>query len=182
MNEASLPLAASFYLQFKRAGIAPLTGDFQMRFQTYTPPREGIDRQWFVIDATDMNLGRLATRIAHILRGKHKPTFSPHMDTGDCVIVLNAGKITVTGNRLTDKFYYRHSQYPGGITAVMLKDMIAAHPERALEIAVKGMLPHNRLGRKMFHKLYVYNGSTHPHEAQKPVALDVPEAKKVEND
>jgi large subunit ribosomal protein L13 len=154
-----------------------------MRFQTYTPAREGIDRQWFVIDATDMNLGRLATRIAHILRGKHKATFSPHMDTGDCVIVLNAGKITVTGNRLTDKFYYRHSQFPGGISSVMLKDMISAHPERALEIAVKGMLPHNRLGHKMFNKLYVYAGTNHPHEAQKPVVLDVPEARKVvEND
>ncbi len=149
-----------------------------MRFQTYTPVREEVQRQWFVIDATGMNLGRLATSIAHILRGKHKPTFSPHLDTGDCVIVLNAGKITVTGNRMLDKVYYRHSEYPGGITAVALKDMLIKHPERAIEMAVKGMLPHNRLGRKMIGKLYVYAGTTHPHEAQKPVALDIPEAHK----
>jgi large subunit ribosomal protein L13 len=149
-----------------------------MRFQTYTPVREEVQRQWFVIDATGMNLGRLATRIAHILRGKHKPTFSPHADTGDCVIVLNAGKITVTGNRLLEKIYYRHSEYPGGITAVALKDMLIKHPERAIEMAVKGMLPHNRLGRKMFGKLFVYAGESHPHGAQKPVALDVPEARK----
>lgn len=149
-----------------------------MRFQTYTPVREEIERQWFVIDATDMNLGRLATRIAHILRGKHKPTFSPHMDTGDCVIVLNAGKISVTGTRMVDKFYYRHSEYPGGLSSTMLKDMLAKHPERVIELAVKGMIPHNRLGRKMLGKLHVYAGNTHPHAAQKPVALDVPEAKK----
>jgi large subunit ribosomal protein L13 len=149
-----------------------------MRFQTYTPAPEDVQRQWFVIDATGMNLGRLATSIAHILRGKHKPTFSPHTDVGDCVIVLNAGKITVTGNRLLEKTYYRHSQYPGGITAVALKDMLIQHPERAIEMAVKGMLPHNRLGRKMINKLFVYEGTTHPHMAQKPVALDVPEARK----
>lgn len=149
-----------------------------MRFQTFTPVREETKHDWFVIDATDMNLGRLATRIAHILRGKHKPTFSPHADVGDFVIVLNAGKVTVTGNRMTEKFYHRHSEYPGGLTSVMLKDMIKTHPERVLEIAVKGMLPHNRLGRKLFTKLHVYAGTTHPHAAQLPVALDVPEAKK----
>jgi large subunit ribosomal protein L13 len=149
-----------------------------MRFQTYTPALETIDRQWYVIDATGMNLGRLTTRIASILRGKHKPTFAPHMDTGDCVIILNAGKITVTGTRLTDKFYHRHSEYPGGITSVMLKDMIKTHPERVIELAVKGMLPHNRLGRQMIRKLHVYVDDKHPHEAQKPIALDIPEARK----
>jgi large subunit ribosomal protein L13 len=150
----------------------------KMRFQTYTPVREEIERQWFVIDATDMNLGRLATRIAHILRGKHKATFSPHMDTGDCVIVLNAARITVTGNHMDEKMYYRHSQYPGGITSINLRDMLRKHPERAVELAVKGMLPHNRLGRAMIKKLHVYEGNAHPHTAQKPVVLEVPEAKK----
>ncbi len=149
-----------------------------MRFQTYTPVREEIERQWFVIDATDMNLGRLATRIAHILRGKHKATFSPHMDTGDCVIVLNANKITVTGNHLDEKMYYRHSEYPGGIRAINLREMLQKHPERAVELAVKGLLPHNRLGRAMIKKLHVYAGNTHPHAAQKPAVLEVPEAKK----
>lgn len=149
-----------------------------MRFQTFSPSRDEIPRQWFVIDATGLNLGRLSTRIAHILRGKHKAIFAPHMDTGDFVIVLNAGKVTVTGNRMEDKFYHRHSEYPGGLTSVMLKDMIAKHPERALEIAVKGMLPKNKLGHAMFRKLHVYAGDTHPHSAQKPLDLDVPEARK----
>src|SRR5437868_13674726 len=115
-----------------------------MRFQTFTPAPEDVQRQWFVIDAAGMNLGRLATSVAHILRGKHKPTFSPHADMGDCVIILNAGQITVTGNRLTEKFYYRHSEYPGGLTAVMLNDMLVKHPYRAIEMAVKGMWPQHR--------------------------------------
>ncbi len=151
-----------------------------MRFQTYTPSTETVPRQWFVIDATGLNLGRLATRIAHLLRGKHKATFAPHMDTGDYIIVLNASKITVTGGRETTKFYHRHSGYPGGLTSVMFKDMLAKHPERVIEIAVKGMLPHNTLGRQMYRKLHVYSGTNHPHGAQKPVALDVPEARKTE--
>lgn len=149
-----------------------------MRFQTYTPSVDPGEKQWFVIDATDMNLGRLATRIAHILRGKHKTTFAPHADTGDFVIVLNAGKITVTGNKPLEKFYARHSNYPGGFRSVIFKDMLAKHPERIIEIAVKGMLPHNKLGRQMIKKLHVYAGKAHPHAAQKPVTLDVPEAKK----
>ncbi len=149
-----------------------------MRFQTYTPTLETIERKWYVVDATDLNLGRLASRIAHMLYGKHKTMYAPHMDTGDYIIVLNASKITVTGTKMTDKFYYRHSLYPGGFRQTMLKDMMSAHPERALELAVKGMLPHNRLGRQMIKKLHVYGGSAHPHSAQMPEVLDIPEAKK----
>jgi large subunit ribosomal protein L13 len=150
----------------------------KMRFKTYTPTTDTIERQWFVVDATDMNLGRLATRIAHILRGKHKTTFAPHIDTGDYVIVLNPGKVRVTGKKLDQEFYYRHSQYPGGFRAVSLRDMLAKHPERVIEAAVRGMLPHNRLGRQMIKKLKVYPGNTHPHQAQRPQVLEIPEAKK----
>ncbi len=149
-----------------------------MRFRTYTPTTETVNRQWFVVDATDMNLGRLASHIAHILRGKHKTTFAPHLDTGDFVIVLNAGKVRVTGDKLDTEFYYRHSQYPGGFKQTSLRDMLAKHPERVIEIAVKGMLPHNKLGHKMIKKLKVYTGNTHPHQAQHPQALEVPEAKR----
>ncbi len=150
----------------------------KMRFQTYTPTISTIDRTWYVVDATDMNLGRLASHIAHLLRGKHKTIFAPHMDTGDYVIVLNAGKVVVTGDKLESEFFYRHSQYPGGFRAVSLRHMLERHPERVIEAAVKGMLPHNRLGRQMIKKLKVYTGSTHPHQAQHPQVLDIPEAKK----
>ena len=149
-----------------------------MRFSTYTPALETMDRAWWVVDATGMSLGRLSAHVAHILRGKHKPTFSPHMDSGDFVIILNAGKVTVTGTKLANKYYYRHSPYPGGMHATRLQEMLKKHPERALEIAIKGMLPHNRLGRQMYRKLHVYAGNTHPHIAQKPTVLDVPEARK----
>ena len=149
-----------------------------MRYASYTPTIETVERTWYVVDATGLNLGRLATTIAAILRGKHKPTFSPHMDVGDCVIVLNAEKVTVTGRKMDEEFFYRHSLYPGGMTKVSLKEMTATHPERVLELTVKGMLPHNRLGRTMIKKLHVYAGSTHPHAAQMPVVLEVPEAKK----
>src|ERR1700690_1605248 len=114
-----------------------------MRFKTYTPTTETVERAWFVVDATNLSLGRLASQIAHILRGKHKPTFAPHLDTGDYVIVLNAGKVTVTGNKLDEKFYYRHSQFPGGFRQTSLRDQLKNHPERVIETAVKGMLPHN---------------------------------------
>ncbi len=149
-----------------------------MRFTTYTPSAMALERTWWVVDATDMNLGRLAAHVAHILRGKHKTEFAPHTDTGDYVIILNAGKIKVTGNKLEDKFYARHSQHPGGFSKTILQDMLRQHPERPLELAIKGMLPHNRLGREMYGKLHVYAGNTHPHTAQKPVVLEVPEAKK----
>src|SRR5258708_7835417 len=142
-----------------------------MRFRTYTPTTETTEREWFVVDATGMNLGRLAAHIAHILRGKHKTTFAPHLDVGDYVIVLNAGKVTVTGNKLEEKFYYRHSQFPGGFRQTSLHDVLAKHPERAIEAAVKGMLPHNRLGNQMFKKLKVYTGNAHPHQAQNPTML-----------
>jgi len=149
-----------------------------MRFKTYTPTTETIERAWYVVDATDMNLGRLASQIAHILRGKHKATFAPHTDVGDFVVVLNAGKVSVTGDKLDSEFYYRHSQYPGGFKQTSLRDMLARHPERVIEIAVKGMLPRNRLGHKMIKKLKVYTGNAHPHQAQNPQVLEVPEAKK----
>ncbi len=149
-----------------------------MRFSTFTPSADHLDRVWYVVDAEGMNLGRLSTRVAHILRGKHKTIFAPHMDTGDYVIVLNAGKVTVTGNKHEQDFFYRHSPYPGGFKQISLRDMMETHPERVIELAVKGMLPHNRLGRQMYTKLHVYNGNTHPHAAQTPVVLDIPEARK----
>jgi large subunit ribosomal protein L13 len=151
-----------------------------MRFKTYTPTAESVEagRKWYVVDATDMILGRLAARVAHILRGKHKPTFVPHLDCGDYVIVLNAEKIRVSGDRLDTKFYARHSQHPGGFRQDSLRKMLTKHPDRVIEIAVRGMLPHNRLGRKMAKKLKVYAGSTHPHSAQQPELLEFPEANK----
>jgi len=141
--------------------------------KTYVLKASEIDRQWFVVDAEGQNLGRLATRIATILRGKHKPTYTPSMDMGDFVIVVNADKVTVTGGKMDDKKYYRYSGYPGGLRETSLRDMLERHPERVLEAAVRGMLPKNRLGRKMIKKLKVYAGSTHPHSAQQPKELAV---------
>ncbi|HVO42663.1 MAG TPA: 50S ribosomal protein L13 [Aggregatilineales bacterium] len=149
-----------------------------MRFKTYTPTIDSIHHDWYVVDATGLTLGRLCTRIAHILRGKHKTTFAPHIDTGDYVIVLNAGKVRITGKKLDQEFYYRHSQYPGGFRQTSLRDMLRTHPERVIEAAVKGMLPDGRLGRQMFKKLKVYAGADHPHAAQNPKVLEVPEAKR----
>jgi large subunit ribosomal protein L13 len=138
---------------------------------TYIVKGGDIERDWFVVDAEGQNLGRLATRVASVLRGKHKPTFTPSMDVGDFVIIVNADKVAVTGNKLEDKFYYRHSLYPGGLTAVSLRDMFKTHPERVIEHAVRGMLPKNKLGRAMYKKLKVYAGPQHPHEAQQPKPL-----------
>jgi len=149
-----------------------------MRFKTYTPTYEPNERDWYVVDATGLNLGRLASAIAYILRGKHKTTFAPHIDTGDFVIVLNAGKVTVTGTKLDTEFFYSHSQVPGGFKQTSLRDMLKRHPERALEIAIKGMLPKGKLGRQMIKKLKVYTGDAHPHQAHKPILLEVAEAKK----
>ena len=140
-------------------------------FKTFVTKESDIAREWFIVDAAGQSLGRLATRIATVLRGKHKPTFTPGMDTGDFVIVINAEQVTVTGNKLTEKFYYRYSGYPGGMTAISLRDQLAKHPDRVLEHAVWGMLPHNKLGRAMLKKLKVYRGPAHPHEAQNPKAL-----------
>jgi large subunit ribosomal protein L13 len=141
--------------------------------KTYTVKPGEIDRSWFVVDATDLTLGRAASQIASILRGKHKPIFTPHMDTGDYVIVVNAEKIHVTGNRMDDKRYYRHSGYPGGITSLSLREMLQRHPERVIELAVKRMLPKGVLGRNMLKKLKVYAGPDHPHLAQQPESLEL---------
>ncbi len=142
--------------------------------KTYMANKENIERKWYVIDATDKTLGRLATQIATILRGKHKPIYTPHVDTGDHVIVINAEKVRLTGNKLQDKKYYRHSGYPGGLRVRTAGQILSSgRPEQVLKLAVKGMLPHNRLGRKMFKKLKVYAGNEHPHSAQKPEKLDI---------
>lgn len=127
-----------------------------------------VERKWYVIDASGQTLGRLASEVATLLRGKHKPEFTPHVDTGDFVIVINADQIVLTGNKLDQKKYRRHSGYPGGLKEMTYRDLLNKRPERAIEVAVKGMLPKNRLGRKMFTKLKVYQGSEHPHQAQKP--------------
>ncbi len=140
---------------------------------TYSPKPGEIERQWHVIDASDVVLGRLATHAATLLRGKHKPTFAPHVDTGDFVIVVNADKIALTGNKRQTKIAYRHSGYPGGLKRVNYEELLAKRPERAIELAVKGMLPHNRLGRTLIKKLKVYAGPTHPHEAQQPKPFEI---------
>ena len=143
-----------------------------MRKTLSAKPHE-IERAWYVVDAEGKTLGRLATEIARILRGKHKPIYTPHVDTGDYVIVINADKVRVTGKRLDQKIYYRHSGYMGGLKAVSLRRMLETHPERVIEYAVKGMLPKNRLGRKMYKKLKVYASPEHPHQAQKPQPLEL---------
>lgn len=130
-----------------------------------------VERKWYVVDATGQTLGRLASEVAKVLRGKNKPIFTPHADTGDYVIIVNAEKIKVTGKKLDQKIYYRHSDYVGGMKETTLKEMLANKPERVLELAVKGMLPKGPLGRQMYKKLFVYAGPEHKHEAQKPEAL-----------
>jgi large subunit ribosomal protein L13 len=128
---------------------------------------------WYLIDATDKTLGRLCTQIAHRLKGKHKADYSPHVDMGDHLVVVNAEKIRVTGRKLTDKIYYHHTGYIGGIKSIALEKLLAEHPERAIEIAVKGMLPKTTLGRSMFRKLHVFAGGEHPHQAQQPKPLEI---------
>ena len=141
--------------------------------KTFMQKKENIERKWYVIDATGINLGRLATKAAHTLRGKHKVTYTPYVDCGDYVIVINANKVNLTGNKLNDKMYYNHSGYPGGLRERNAKTMIEKYPEEMVERAIKGMLPHNRLGRQMARKLFVYAGSEHGHEAQKPEVMEV---------
>jgi large subunit ribosomal protein L13 len=141
--------------------------------KTFSAKPQDIERKWFVVDAQGQTLGRLASRIATVLRGKHKPVYTPHLDCGDYVIVVNADKIHVTGQKLEQKTYYRHSGYPGGLRQVSLRRQLQVHPDRVIEAAVRGMLPKNRLGRKMFKKLKIYAGPTHPHEAQQPTALEL---------
>ena len=141
--------------------------------KTYVVKADEIERSWWVVDAADQTLGRLATRIATLLEGKHKPVYSPHLDTGDHVVVINAARIKVTGNKLDQKSYYRHSGYPGGLKEENLRALMARKPEIVIERAVKGMLPQNRLGRAMFKKLRVYRGADHPHQAQSPTAAEL---------
>lgn len=141
--------------------------------KTFMQKKENIERKWYVIDAEGKTLGRLATKAAHILRGKHKPTYTPHVDCGDYVIVINAEKVNLTGKKLEDKKYYNHSGYPGGLRERNAKEMIEKYPEEMIERAVKGMLPHNSLGRAMGKKLFVYRDANHKHEAQKPIALEI---------
>ena len=136
--------------------------------RTFSPTPDDIKRSWYVIDAADVPLGRLSTEVAQILRGKHKPTYAPHMDGGDFVIVLNADKVYVSGNKETDKIYYSHSGYPGGLRADSFARVRATHPERLVEGSIRGMLPKNRLGRKLFQNAKIYAGSQHPHAAQQP--------------
>ena len=141
--------------------------------RTFSPTLKDIEQRWYVVDAEGKILGRLATQIATVLRGKNKPIYAPHMDVGDFVIVINADKIQVTGRKLEQKMYYRHSGYPGGLRSISLRDQLQRHPERVIRSAVKGMLPKNRLGRRMLRKLKVYAGSSHPHEAQRPEPLEI---------
>jgi len=141
--------------------------------KTYMAKAQDIERKWYLVDATDMVLGRLSTEVASILRGKHKPTFTPHVDCGDYVIIVNAEKVAFTGKKLDDKIYFRHSGYPGGLKSRTAKVMLELQPEKVLEKAIRGMLPKNRLGEQMYRKLFVYAGPEHPHQAQKPEVLDL---------
>ena len=141
--------------------------------RTFSPKPSDVQRQWHLIDATDVVLGRLAAQTATLLRGKHKPIYAPHVDTGDFVVIVNAGKVALTGAKRENKVEYRHSGFPGGIRATSYDELLAKNPRRVVEKAVKGMLPHNTLGRKMLSKLKVYAGPEHPHQAQKPVPYTI---------
>lgn len=141
--------------------------------KTYIPKSGDVTQDWKLVDANGKNLGRLATEISSILLGKGKPIFTPGVDTGDYVIVVNAERITVTGNKMEDKYYYRHSGYPGGLKKISLKDQLVKYPDRVIRQAVWGMLPHNRYGRKILKKLKIYAGSDHPHQAQNPIQVEL---------
>jgi large subunit ribosomal protein L13 len=154
-----------FALRSKELKVTPV--------RTYSPKPGDTEKKWYVIDATGVVLGRLASQVAALLRGKHKPTFAPHMDQGDYVVVINADKVVLTGNKLDQKMAYHHSGYPGGLRATSYRQMLAEHPERVVEIAVKGMLPHNSLGRQQLRKLHVYAGSEHPHAGQTPEKFEI---------
>jgi len=145
----------------------------QMIMKTFSAKPEEVRRDWYVVDATNKTLGRLSTEIARRLRGKHKPEYTPHVDTGDYIVVVNADKIRVTGNKMKDKMYHHHTGYIGNLKSESLEKLMEKSPERALQYAVKGMLPHNPLGRKMFSKLRVFAGPEHKHEAQQPIPLDI---------
>ena len=141
--------------------------------RTFSPKPSDVTRQWHVIDAEDVVLGRLASQTAILLRGKHKPIYAPHVDTGDFVIIVNAGKLVMTGAKATQKMAYRHSGYPGGLSSVSYGELLAKRPDRVVELAVRGMLPHTSLGRQMLKKLKVYGGPDHPHQAQGPVPYQI---------
>jgi large subunit ribosomal protein L13 len=141
--------------------------------KTYSAKPEAVKREWFVVDASEQTLGRLATEVARRLRGKHKPEYTPHVDTGDYIVVINADKVKVTGNKASDKMYYRHSGYPGGLKSISFEKLIDHKPEEVIELAVKGMLPKNPLGRAMYKKMKVYAGSEHLYFAQQPQELKV---------
>ena len=141
--------------------------------KTYMATPSTIERKWYVVDAQDQTLGRLASEVAIVLRGKHKPQYTPHLDTGDNVIVINADKVKLTGNKASQKMYYRHTGYTGNLKSFTYKEMMEKFPERVIKYAVKGMVPHNKLGRQMLTKLHVYAGSEHPHQAQHPEALEI---------
>ena len=142
-------------------------------FKTYSAKPGDVEQAWHVVDAENVVVGRLAARVASVLRGKHRPEFTPHMDLGDHVVVVNADKVRFTGKKETEKQYFRHSGYPGGIRSQTPKEVRDTHPERIVERAVKGMLPRTKLGRQLYRKLHVYNGPDHPHEAQQPQTLDI---------
>jgi large subunit ribosomal protein L13 len=141
--------------------------------KTYQAKKEELDHKWYLVNAEGKVLGRLSTELAKILKGKNKPTYTPHLDTGDFVIVVNAGKVTLTGKKMKDKIYYRHTGYPGGIKEMNAEKLLAKKPTEMIRMAVKGMLPKNSLGRQMLRKLKVYGGPNHPHEAQKPIPLEI---------
>ena len=141
--------------------------------KTYALKERDIRREWCLVDAKDKNLGRLASEIAKILRGKHKPTYSPHLAMGDYVVVINAEQVRVTGRKLDQKMYHRHSGYPGGLRSITLREQLKKHPDRALKAAVRGMLPHNRLGRQLIKGLKIYAGGQHPHQAQQPKPIEL---------
>ncbi|GMR14180.1 MAG: 50S ribosomal protein L13 [Gemmatimonadota bacterium] len=141
--------------------------------KTYTPKENEIERVWWIVDAEGQRLGRLATRLAHVLRGKHKPSFTPHLDVGDHIVVINAEKVVLSGKKADQKTYFRHSGYMGGEQHIPFKRMLERHPERIIELAVRGMLPKNTLGRQMRRKLKVYAGSEHPHQGQQPEPLEI---------
>lgn len=141
--------------------------------RTFTEKKEEIEREWYLVDAEGQTLGRLASRIAPILKGKHKATYTPHLDCGDFVVIVNAEKVRVTGRKLDQKLYHHHSGYPGGLKSISLRDQLDRYPERVLEAAVRGMLPKNKLGRRMVKKLKVYAGDSHPHQAQQPKPLEL---------
>lgn len=141
--------------------------------KSYMANAQTVDRNWYVVDAKGKTLGRLSTEVAALLRGKHKPTFTPHVDCGDNVIIINAKDVTLSGKKWQQKKYYRHSQHPGSLVEMSALEMNKKHPTRMVELAVKGMLPHNKLGRKMFKKLYVYADETHPHQAQQPQTYEL---------